>query len=46
MGTAIVLIILAVAVGSIIKAEIKKKQSGKGGCGGCDHCASNGMCHH
>ena len=50
MGTAIVLIILAVIVGAIIYSMIKnRKKPGGGGCscgcgGGCDSCS--GHCLH
>ena len=46
MGTAIVIIILALIVGLIIWRMVKDKKAGKSSCGcGCASCPMSGQCH-
>ena len=46
LGTIIVLLILAVIVGSVIRTLIKNKKKGKSSCGcNCSACPAGGVCH-
>ena len=46
MGTAIVGVVLVVAVAAIITSQIKNKKRGASSCGGgCAHCAMGATCH-
>lgn len=46
MGTAVVVIILAVIVGLVIRGMIKDKKAGKSSCGcSCGNCPMAGQCH-
>ena len=46
MGTAVVVIILAVIVGLIIWRMVKDKKAGKSSCGcSCGNCPMAGQCH-
>lgn len=46
IGTASVLLILAVVIGMVIFTMIKNKKEGKTSCGcGCSSCAMKDVCH-
>ena len=46
MGTAVVVIILAVVVGLIIWSMVRDKKAGKSSCGcNCGNCPMAGKCH-
>ena len=43
LPTFVILLILAVAVGAVVRKMIKDKKAGKG-CSGCSGCSSGGCC--
>ena len=45
-GTLLVLALVALAVGLVIRKQIRDKRAGRTSCGNnCAHCAMHGSCH-
>ena len=45
-GNLLVLALIALALAAVVWGQVKRRKSGKSGCGcGCEGCPSRGICH-